>query len=144
MLFGLIKKVPGWVKVPVPAVLLSLSLIYCGFFCFMGHTEYRVYEGVDGIDRYNERYEQTSESTRFCPVNIEDYGNFTDINLYYYDVISIFSDRSRIVIASYEETEFKKLKKELQVKNPDYTAEVDGFSFAASRNEAFPKSICFS
>ena len=140
----IISKAPKWLKVLLPAALAVCSLIYCGFFSLMGHTEYRVYEGTDGIAAYMERYEKTSEYTRFCPVDIEDFGSLQDINLYYYDFISIFSDRSRMIIASYEEAEYKKLKKKLQIKNPDYTAEVDGFSFAISKSEAFPKSISFS
>ncbi len=144
LLVTVIRKAPTWIKSTVPAVLAVCVFLYCSFFSFMGHTEYRVYEDIRGIEKYNERYEKTSELERFCAVDIEDYGSFTDINLYYYDCISIFSDRSRIVIASYTDEDFDKMKNELQVKNPDYTANVDGFDFAVSVTEAFPKSVTLS
>ncbi len=142
LLSALIRKIPSWIKYAAPAVLAVCAFVFCGFFSFMGHTEYRVYEGTEGIEKYNKRNETMNAYS--SSVDIDEFGEYTDIELHYYDCLSIFSDRSRIVIVRYSDEEFEKMKSKLQIEKPDYTADVDGFDFAVSVTEAFPKSIRFS
>ncbi len=120
LFFVLVKKMPSFLKCTVPVVLFLFTLAFLLFLRMGGVVEFRAFEGESEIEAYNESLEGKTElELYFSPViEIDKYGDFSDISYYKYHLQSIFSDKAHTVIAKYSKENFEETVKHIE---NDYT-----------------------
>lgn len=125
MVFVLIKKVPGMVKVIVSLVILCGTAFLCVWMNGVGgYVVFESYNGIEQVERYNEQfggyYSVRSEDIHKIDVPIESYGEFEDISHYYYLCTGIFQDACNTTIVEYTDEEFENEVKRLNSENTFY------------------------
>lgn len=110
MVFVLIKKIPGIVKVIVSLVILCVASFLCVCMVSLGYVVFEPYNGTEEVELYNEVFKETDTryEDRFkTEVEFDRYGNYKDINHYYYLCTGIFQNACNTTIVEYTDEEFE-------------------------------------
>lgn len=123
MVFVLIKKVPGIVKVIMSLVFLCVASFLCVLTVGLGYVVFEPYNGTEEVELYNEVFKETDTryEARFkTEVEFDRYGNYKDINHYYYLCTGIFQEACNTTIVEYTDEEFENEVKRLNSENTFY------------------------
>lgn len=158
LVFVLVKKMPSFLKCAVPIILCVISLGFYGLLILGGQQEFRSYNGVDEIQEYNMLLEGKADYELYLSpkIDLDKYGDFSDIAYYEYHFHAIFSDHANTAIAKYTEDNFNKAEKFIESEytfadapikedDPLPVFSYDGFDFRIAVDEntksSYPKSI---
>lgn len=157
MVFVLIEKIPGMVKLILTFVILCGTAFLCVWMNGVGgYVVFESYNGIEQVERYNEQfggYSVRSEDINKIDVPIESYGEFEDISHYYYFHAGIFQQVGHTTILKYGDGNFEKELLRVNSENTFHTDEdekeiildYEGFSFrlVSQDEEALPRQLTY-
>lgn len=134
MLFVLIKKIPGKIKIIITLVILCATSIFCIYVSLLGgFIVFESFNGIEEIKGYNEtidssgrRYEDVYKLEK---IELNSYGDFEDISHYYYFSATFFQQVGYTTIVKYDDESFEKETKRIRAENTFYSQEDIMFSY---------------
>lgn len=134
-LFVFIRKIPGVLKIVLPALMLVASVLGFGWMNGIGgHEEFRAFHNENEIIAYDSDFD------------FSEYGEFKNISYYKYHSTGLFQQEAYTTILKYDEENFAKEKKKIESNSEFYSEPFEegeavpvftymGFNFRVEKNE---------
>ena len=158
MIFVLIKKLPGAVKI-VFTLLIFLGTAIFSVWCngVGGYIEFTAYNGIEEIAEYNASLPAKDDRYYFeTEIETDSYGDFEDIACYSYLSTGIFQQHSFVTVVKYSKEHFENEVKSINTSKVFYEEAIfdedpipvfsyDGFDFRLENNDSgyYPKQMDF-
>lgn len=140
MVFLLIKKISGKVKVVLTLIILCATSIFCTYVGLIGgFVVFESFNGIDEVKSYNESYEshgrRYEDVYKLEKIELSSYGEFEDISHYYYFSSGIIQQVGYTTIVKYNDEYFENEIEKIKYENTFHNKEADsilsyaGFDF---------------